>query len=231
MQHPNMILASANYFYSKNQDDEFFLLFFFPSQHELNGGISSPFIRQKDKEEANGPQNNMARFYRDPRNTDLTPGSPSVRQTHRSGRKHKENEKDYQKWLEEQAQSLIHKTTVSLQQGEMPPPPFSASLPAGAMVPPPPRLPGLPRPGTMPAPQKGGPSFSWDDASGTYFWNETAYRRPHANDAWAPSDGSSPSPMMSPLGQERLDQAEEQTREPLDTHFLLLVLLHQIMGL
>lgn len=38
---------------------------------------------------------------------------PSVRKTHCSGRKHKENVKDYyQKWMEEQAQSLIDKTSA-----------------------------------------------------------------------------------------------------------------------
>lgn len=37
---------------------------------------------------------------------------PSVRKTHCSGRKHKENVKDYyQKWMEEQAQNLIDKTS------------------------------------------------------------------------------------------------------------------------
>lgn len=41
---------------------------------------------------------------------------PSVRKTHCSGRKHKENVKDYyQKWMEEQAQSLIDKTSKSYQ--------------------------------------------------------------------------------------------------------------------
>lgn len=40
---------------------------------------------------------------------------PSVRKTHCSGRKHKENVKDYyQKWMEEQAQSLIDKTSKHL---------------------------------------------------------------------------------------------------------------------
>lgn len=35
-----------------------------------------------------------------------------MRKTHCSGRKHKENVKDYyQKWMEEQAQSLIDKTS------------------------------------------------------------------------------------------------------------------------
>lgn len=41
-----------------------------------------------------------------------SPLQPSVRKTHCSGRKHKENVKDYyQKWMEEQAQSLIDKTS------------------------------------------------------------------------------------------------------------------------
>ncbi|GAB1300781.1 U1 small nuclear ribonucleoprotein C [Apodemus speciosus] len=92
-----------------------------------------------------------------------SPG-PSVRKTHCSGRKHKENVKDYyQKWMEEQAQSLIDKTTAAFQQGKIPPAPFSAPPPAGAMIPPPPSLPniftraGPPRPGMMPAPHMGGP--------------------------------------------------------------------------
>ncbi|KAF7253258.1 U1 small nuclear ribonucleoprotein C [Varanus komodoensis] len=52
-----------------------------------------------------------SRFYCDYCDTYLTHDSPSVRKTHCSGRKHKENVKDYyQKWMEEQAQSLIDKT-------------------------------------------------------------------------------------------------------------------------
>ena len=44
-----------------------------------------------------------------------SPLQPSVRKTHCSGRKHKENVKDYyQKWMEEQAQSLIDKTSMWL---------------------------------------------------------------------------------------------------------------------
>uniref|UniRef100_A0A8C3V402 Small nuclear ribonucleoprotein polypeptide C n=1 Tax=Catharus ustulatus TaxID=91951 RepID=A0A8C3V402_CATUS len=51
-------------------------------------------------------------FYCDYCDTYLTHDSPSVRKTHCSGRKHKENVKDYyQKWMEEQAQSLIDKTS------------------------------------------------------------------------------------------------------------------------
>uniref|UniRef100_A0A8C6GKF8 U1 small nuclear ribonucleoprotein C n=1 Tax=Mus spicilegus TaxID=10103 RepID=A0A8C6GKF8_MUSSI len=97
-------------------------------------------------------------FYCDYCDTYLTHDSPSVRKTHCSGRKHKENVKDYyQKWMEEQAQSLIDKTTAAFQQGKIPPAPFSAPPPAGAMIPPPPSLPGPPRPGMMPAPHMGGP--------------------------------------------------------------------------
>uniref|UniRef100_A0A8C0AQ22 Small nuclear ribonucleoprotein polypeptide C n=1 Tax=Buteo japonicus TaxID=224669 RepID=A0A8C0AQ22_9AVES len=54
----------------------------------------------------------LLRFYCDYCDTYLTHDSPSVRKTHCSGRKHKENVKDYyQKWMEEQAQSLIDKTS------------------------------------------------------------------------------------------------------------------------
>ncbi|XP_065400200.1 U1 small nuclear ribonucleoprotein C isoform X5 [Macaca fascicularis] len=62
---------------------------------------------------ANGLQSNMPKFYCDYCDTYLTHDSPSVRKTHCSGRKHKENVKDYyQKWMEEQAQSLIDKTSM-----------------------------------------------------------------------------------------------------------------------
>ncbi|NXX59529.1 RU1C protein, partial [Scopus umbretta] len=83
----------------------------------------------------------LLRFYCDYCDTYLTHDSPSVRKTHCSGRKHKENVKDYyQKWMEEQAQSLIDKTTAAFQQGKIPPTPFSAPPPAGAMIPPPPSI-------------------------------------------------------------------------------------------
>lgn len=39
-----------------------------------------------------------------------------------------------------------------------------------------------------------GPPSSWDDARGTCSWNEAAYGRPHANDAWAPNDETSRPP-------------------------------------
>uniref|UniRef100_A0A2K5RDJ5 Uncharacterized protein n=1 Tax=Cebus imitator TaxID=2715852 RepID=A0A2K5RDJ5_CEBIM len=59
--------------------------------------------------------------------------------------------------MEEQAQSLIDKTMAAFQLGKIPPTPFSAPPPAGAMIPPPRSLPGPPRPGMMPAPHIGGP--------------------------------------------------------------------------
>ncbi|KAM4859078.1 U1 small nuclear ribonucleoprotein C-like [Thomomys bottae] len=93
----------------------------------------------------------MPKFYCDYCDTYLTHDSPSVRKTHCSGRKHKENVKDYyQKWLEAQVQSLIDKTTAAFQRGKIPPTPFSAPPPVRAMIPPPPSLPGPPRPGMMP---------------------------------------------------------------------------------
>ena len=56
----------------------------------------------------------MPKFYCDYCDTYLAHDSPSVRKTHCSGQKHKENVKDYyQKWMEEQAQSLIDKTSMS----------------------------------------------------------------------------------------------------------------------
>ncbi|KAF1392015.1 hypothetical protein PFLUV_G00048100 [Perca fluviatilis] len=87
-------------------------------------------------------------FYCDYCDTYLTHDSPSVRKTHCSGRKHKENVKDYyQKWMEEQAQSLIDKTTAAFQQGKIPPTPFPGGPPPG----------GPPRPGMLPTPPMGGP--------------------------------------------------------------------------
>ncbi|XP_055435264.1 U1 small nuclear ribonucleoprotein C-like [Bubalus kerabau] len=100
----------------------------------------------------------MPKFYRDYCNMCLAHDSPSVRRTRRSGRKHTGKAKDcYQKCTGEQAQSLIDKTAAAFQQAKIPPTPFSAPPPAGAMSPPPPSLPGPPRPGMMPAPHMGGP--------------------------------------------------------------------------
>merc|ERR1711997_420897 len=81
-------------------------------------------------------------------------GSPSVRKTHCSGRKHKENVKFYyQKWMEDQAQSLIDATTAAFKAGR---------LPGGATIPPPAGMggpPGMrpPMPPGMAPPGMGGP--------------------------------------------------------------------------
>ncbi|XP_055978396.1 U1 small nuclear ribonucleoprotein C-like [Sorex fumeus] len=100
----------------------------------------------------------MPKFYCDYCDIYVTHDSPSVRKTHCSIRKHKENVKDcYQKWMEEQAQSLIDNTTAAFQQGTIPSTPFSAPPLAGAMIPPPPSLSGPRHPGMMPAPHKGDP--------------------------------------------------------------------------
>uniref|UniRef100_A0A663MGA0 Small nuclear ribonucleoprotein polypeptide C n=2 Tax=Athene cunicularia TaxID=194338 RepID=A0A663MGA0_ATHCN len=67
------------------------------------------------------PRFSLFRFYCDYCDTYLTHDSPSVRKTHCSGRKHKENVKDYyQKWMEEQAQSLIDKTSKAWCCGRFP---------------------------------------------------------------------------------------------------------------
>ncbi|NXU01074.1 RU1C protein, partial [Buphagus erythrorhynchus] len=105
------------------------------------------------------------RFYCDYCDTYLTHDSPSVRKTHCSGRKHKENVKDYyQKWMEEQAQSLIDKTSkanlsVTLAASPFLPLPFLQLLfPASTLTFPHfPGESGPPRPGMMPAPHMGGP--------------------------------------------------------------------------
>ena len=57
----------------------------------------------------------MPKYYCDYCDTFLTHDSPSVRKTHCTGRKHKDNVKFYyQKWMEEQAQHLIDATTGKL---------------------------------------------------------------------------------------------------------------------
>ncbi|EDL00543.1 mCG1042514 [Mus musculus] len=88
----------------------------------------------------------------------LTHNSPSMRKTHCSGRKHKENVKENcQKWMEEQVQTLIDKPTATFQQGKIPPVPFSGSLPAGAMIPQLPSLLDPPRSGRIPVSHMEGP--------------------------------------------------------------------------
>ncbi|KAM9595191.1 U1 small nuclear ribonucleoprotein C isoform 1-T1 [Morphnus guianensis] len=135
---------------------------FCPSRAAV-GALSPPYaavaVVLREPPEVKRWKASLREFYCDYCDTYLTHDSPSVRKTHCSGRKHKENVKDYyQKWMEEQAQSLIDKTiAAAFQQGKIPPTPFSAPPPAGAMIPPPPSIPGPPRPGMMPAPHMGGP--------------------------------------------------------------------------
>ncbi|XP_072475418.1 U1 small nuclear ribonucleoprotein C-like [Notamacropus eugenii] len=94
----------------------------------------------------------MSKFYCDYCDTYLTHDSPSVRKTHYSGRKDKENVRDYyQKWMEEQAQCLTDKTTTAFQKGKIPPNFFSVPSLRGPMIPPPHlSMMGPPSPGMMP---------------------------------------------------------------------------------
>lgn len=98
----------------------------------------------------------MPKYYCDYCDTYLTHDSPSVRKTHCTGRKHKDNVKFYyQKWMEEQAQHLIDATTAAFKAGKIAQNPFGSK---GAAIPPPwdPSVmgPGGPRP---PGQQPGGP--------------------------------------------------------------------------
>jgi U1 small nuclear ribonucleoprotein C len=69
-----------------------------------------------------------------------THDSPSVRKTHCTGRKHKDNVKFYyQKWMEEQAQHLIDATTAAFKAGKIASNPFAQPPPGSGM--------GMPRPG------------------------------------------------------------------------------------
>jgi U1 small nuclear ribonucleoprotein C len=101
----------------------------------------------------------MPKYYCDYCDTYLTHDSPSVRKTHCQGRKHKENVKYYyQKWMEEQAQSLIDATTAAFRAGKIASNPFAQGK-AGTAIPPPntsmppplgQRPPNMPPPGMMP---------------------------------------------------------------------------------
>ncbi|XP_003384507.1 PREDICTED: U1 small nuclear ribonucleoprotein C-like [Amphimedon queenslandica] len=98
----------------------------------------------------------MGKYYCDYCDTYLTHDSPSVRKTHNSGRRHKENVRLYYvNWLESQAQSfrmsLIRPMGPGLlaPPGMIPVPPGMA--PPGIMMPPPIGLPPPPRPGMVPA--------------------------------------------------------------------------------
>ncbi|XP_043200669.1 U1 small nuclear ribonucleoprotein C-like [Amphibalanus amphitrite] len=94
----------------------------------------------------------MPKYFCDYCDTYLTHDSPSVRKTHCSGRKHKENVKIYyQKWMEEQAQSLIDATTAAFKAGKIQNNPFAAGKgpvagrEGGAAIPPPANMGGAPR--------------------------------------------------------------------------------------
>ncbi|KRX74285.1 U1 small nuclear ribonucleoprotein C [Trichinella sp. T6] len=73
---------------------------------------------------------------------------PSVRKTHNSGRKHKENVRMYyQQWMEDQAQKLVDATAKAFKEGKIPANPIVGMMrppmiPPGAMVPG--SVPGMP---------------------------------------------------------------------------------------
>lgn len=95
----------------------------------------------------------MPKYYCDYCDTFLTHDSPSVRKTHCQGRKHKDNVKYYfQRWMEQEAQTLIDATTAAFKAGKIASNPF-AQPPPGAQVPP-----GMPAgPNAMP-PRQGIPT-------------------------------------------------------------------------
>ncbi|XP_062536450.1 U1 small nuclear ribonucleoprotein C [Armigeres subalbatus] len=100
----------------------------------------------------------MPKYYCDYCDTYLTHDSPSVRKTHCTGRKHKDNVKFYyQKWMEEQAQHLIDATTAAFKAGKIAQNPFSAGPPKPNVAIPPPTM-GMPaRPGMIPGMPAGAP--------------------------------------------------------------------------
>ncbi|XP_053213463.1 U1 small nuclear ribonucleoprotein C-like [Panonychus citri] len=78
----------------------------------------------------------MPKYYCDYCDTYLTHDSPSVRKTHCSGRKHKENVNFYyQKWMEERAQSLIDATTAAFTAQKIAPKQPTSGLPAPPVAP------------------------------------------------------------------------------------------------
>lgn len=87
----------------------------------------------------------MPKYYCDYCDTYLTHDSPSVRKTHCTGRKHRDNVKFYyQKWMEEQAQHLIDATTAAFKAGKIAQNPFAAPPPkVGAAIPPPNQMGGV----------------------------------------------------------------------------------------
>ncbi|CAH0549550.1 unnamed protein product [Brassicogethes aeneus] len=103
----------------------------------------------------------MPKYYCDYCDTYLTHDSPSVRKTHCTGRKHKDNVKFfYQKWMEEQAQHLIDATTAAFKAGRIANNPF-AQPGKGVAIPPPAQLAAMGQrpggPGMMPPNMGPGP--------------------------------------------------------------------------
>lgn len=126
----------------------------------------------------------MPKYYCDYCDTYLTHDSPSVRKTHCTGRKHRDNVKFYyQKWMEEQAQHLIDATTAAFKAGKIAQNPFAAPPPkVGVSIPPPNQLGPPPRSGMMPP---GMPPMMMG---------------PHGPMP-PPMMGMRPPPMMGPMGQ------------------------------
>ncbi|EDW67773.1 U1 small nuclear ribonucleoprotein C [Drosophila novamexicana] len=123
----------------------------------------------------------MPKYYCDYCDTYLTHDSPSVRKTHCTGRKHRDNVKFYyQKWMEEQAQHLIDATTAAFKAGKITNNPFAGpapgNKPTGVSIPPP-NMGAPPRPG-MP--------------------NMPPYMQPMMNPLMAPT-GIRPPPILNPM--------------------------------
>ncbi|CRL00093.1 CLUMA_CG013375, isoform A [Clunio marinus] len=102
----------------------------------------------------------MPKYYCDYCDTFLTHDSPSVRKTHCTGRKHKDNVKFYyQKWMEEQAQHLIDATTAAFKAGKIASNPFAQPPPGAGPMGLPPR-PGMPGFNPMLPPPMAPPNFA-----------------------------------------------------------------------
>lgn len=131
----------------------------------------------------------MPKYYCDYCDTYLTHDSPSVRKTHCTGRKHRDNVKFYyQKWMEEQAQHLIDATTAAFKAGKITQNPFAGGppKPGGVAIPPPPNM-APPRPGMMPPGMPGGPGMP-------------PMMMGHHGGLPPPMMGMRPPPMMGPMG-------------------------------
>ncbi|KFD53791.1 hypothetical protein M513_05297 [Trichuris suis] len=97
----------------------------------------------------------MPKYFCDYCDTFLTHDTPSVRKTHNSGRKHRENVRMYyQQWLEEQAQKLVDATARAFRESNvmrnpvgMMPPPGAMLIPGASMPLAMPPHPGMPIPG------------------------------------------------------------------------------------